>query len=280
MTIDGKPLRVGSYNLLDGGVDEAGDRRWRAQLDVLDALSLDVLAVQEATHWDRDDFARLHATADALRMQPLFAPSRSHGCHIVVFHRWPRVRSERWNPDAGCGSFHHTLARARLRVEGFAHPVVLLATHLDPFSGGDRLAEAGWMTEYAAPGRYTILAGDLNTIGAADPEPDWSRVADHLHSRHRLVLPDGSLGPTDRRAMRLLTAAGFIDPPERLGLVFARTAGYHRTGEPLGRRSDFVLVSAELAPALVGHRVVDTETTRAASDHLPVVVDLALDRLA
>ncbi len=80
--VDDKPLRVGGYNLRDGGVDEAGDRRWRAQLDILDALRLDVLAVQEATHWDRDDFARLHATADALRMQPLFAPSRSHGYSV------------------------------------------------------------------------------------------------------------------------------------------------------------------------------------------------------
>lgn len=46
-------LTVGSYNLLNGGVDDGDDTRLHRQLALLRSLQLDVLAAQEARWWDR-----------------------------------------------------------------------------------------------------------------------------------------------------------------------------------------------------------------------------------
>jgi endonuclease/exonuclease/phosphatase family metal-dependent hydrolase len=139
-------LRVGSYNVMDGGGD-----RWRGQIDLLASLDLDILGIQEAKHWDRDDFERMYATGVALGLQPLFAPSARHGCHLVLLYRWPRLRCQRFRPDIGCGVLHHTASRARFAVEGVSDPVHVIHTHLDPFSPQNRVREVGWMTEFAAP---------------------------------------------------------------------------------------------------------------------------------
>ncbi|MFG3429479.1 endonuclease/exonuclease/phosphatase family protein [Streptomyces californicus] len=273
------PLRVASYNLMDGGTQD-----WPAQLELLASLEADLLGVQEAKHWERSDHARLHEAVEALGMQPLFAPSHSHGCHLVLFYRWPRVRCRGFRPDISCGRFHHTAARAQFTVDGLDERLRVLHWHGHPFSPTGRVTEAGWLTEYADPDHLTLLIGDLNTGGltgvGADREPDWDQVPRHLHSRHRLLLPDGTYGASDRRAMSALANAGFIDPPQQLGMVPPRTAGHWGRGsEPFDRRSDYVLLSRRLAPALQDHRVVDTADSRRLSDHLPVVTSVDLTRL-
>ncbi|MFD7763590.1 endonuclease/exonuclease/phosphatase family protein [Streptomyces microflavus] len=266
-------LRVGSYNVMDGGGE-----RWAEQMELLASLDLDVLGIQEAKHWERQDHARLHATAAKLGMQALFAPSRSHGCHLVLLYRWPRVNCAGFQPDISGGRFHHTASRALLEVDGLA--LRILHTHLHPFAPSARLTEAGWLTEYAAADGLSLLIGDLNTSGSGDPDPaDWGQVAAHLHSRHRQVLADGSYGGTDRRAMHALMNAGFVDPPRHLGLTPPRTAGYWGGNELWDRRSDYVLVSPCLAPTIHEHLVVDTPVTQALGDHLPTVTVLNLNLL-
>ncbi|MFL0026046.1 endonuclease/exonuclease/phosphatase family protein [Streptomyces sp. NBUL23] len=266
----GSLLRVGSYNIMDGGGD-----RWAGQMELLASLDLDVLGLQEAKHWERQDHARLHATAAALGMQALFAPSKSHGCHLVLFYRWPRVACTRFQPDISGGRFHHTASRALLKVDG--HTLRVLHTHLHPFAPAARLKEAGWLTEYAAADGLSLLIGDLNTSGLGDPDPsDWEQVAAHLHSRHRQMLGDGSYGGTDRRAMHALMNAGFIDPARHLGRTPPRTAGHWESGENWDRRSDYVFVSPRLAPTIHDQLVVDTPATQALGDHLPTIAVLDL----
>jgi exodeoxyribonuclease-3 len=264
---------VGSYNLLNGGQE-----RWEEQVRLLGGLNLDVLNVQEAKHWDQKDSERVYETAERLGMQPLLARSRSHGCHLVTFYRWPRVRCLGCSPDAACGNFHHTVMRARLRITGVREPVTLVHTHLDPFSPQDRLAEVQWLTEYAS-GR-TLLAGDLNTPGADDEEPeDWGLIPARQHSGHRMMLPDGSYGGADRRAIRALVHAGFVDPPVQLEQPIPRTAGHMNPEQKWDHRADHVLLSPALAPALHSYEVLDDDATQRLSDHLPVIVTLDLTRM-
>lgn len=265
-------LRVGSYNVMDGGGD-----RWPAQVSLLAAQDLDILGIQEAKHWDRSDRARVHQTAEALGMQALFAPSQHHGCHLVLLYRWPRVRCLAFAPDISAGTFHHAASRAKFAVDGIVEPLWVIHTHLNPFSPSARLTETDWLTEYAGPSHLSLIIVDLNSGGltgtGADREPDdWDLVPAHLHSRHRLVLPDGTYGGSDRRAMSALAQAGFVDPPQHLNIDPARTAGHWGRGsEPWNRRSDYVLLSPRMAPALRGHIVLDTPETRRLSDHLPVI---------
>lgn len=270
-------FRVGSYNVMDGGGD--GDR-WPAQLKLLASQNFDILGIQEAKHWDRHGRARMHQLAEALGMQPLFAPSQHHGCHLVLLYRWPRVRCLSFEPDISFGSFHHAASRAQFTIAGMDRPLTVIHTHLHPFSPAARLVETGWLTEYANDDLFSILLGDLNTVGltgiGADQDPaDWGLVPKHLHSRHRLVLPDGTYGGCDRRAMSALIKAGYVDPPQHLGIAPPRTAGHWRRGsEPWDRRSDYVLLSVGLIPTFHSHVVLDTSRTRRLSDHLIPIVCL------
>ncbi len=241
-------LRIVTWNLFNGGVDGHDAGRLHAQCDILNTLDPDLAVLTEAKDFHERGWERVWTVTNRLGLQPLLALSRSHGCHILVLYRSPTVCVERWDADAAGGQFHHALARARLRVEGIPGPVTLLATHLSPFSGEQRLREASWLAEYAAPGRYAILAGDLNTIGAEDPEPDWSQVPAHLRSRHVLIHPDGTFGPTDRRATRLLAQAGWIDPHTVLGQPPRPTVGHRPDTEGEPRRVDHVLLSPRPRP--------------------------------
>lgn len=266
-------LRIGTYNLLDGG----GERLIR-QTDLLRSLELDILCLQEAKHWDRNGFERMFVTARALGMQPLFAPSASHGCHLITLYRWPRLHCTAFTPDAAEGQFHHTLSRALLDADGILLGVT--HTHLHPFSGLRRLHETGWMTEYGAPDGYELIAADLNSPGPDDPDlEDWQLLPAHLHSRHRLMREDGTYGGIDYRAIQALTTAGFTDPPAHLAVPVPRTAGYWNDNELWDHRSDHILLSPGLTPALTGYDVPDTPDTQALSDHLPVIVTLDLDAL-
>ncbi|MFI6113277.1 endonuclease/exonuclease/phosphatase family protein [Kitasatospora sp. NPDC051164] len=263
-------VRLGTYNLLDGGGE-----RWRAQAEFLRAQNLDVLCLQEAKRWDERGYARMLGFADLLGMQAQFAPSNSHNCHLVTLYRWPRVRCTAFHPDVAEGTFHHTVSRAHFTADG--HELTVLNTHLAPFNGARRSLEAGWLTEYAAAGRRVALAGDLNVRGLDDPElEDWSVIPAELHSRHRLQLPDGSYGGSDRLAMAKLVHAGFTDPVAALGIPVPRTAGYWSDAERWDHRSDHILLAPALTPALSGCEVPDTEEARGLSDHLPFIVTLDL----
>ncbi|GAA3162382.1 MULTISPECIES: endonuclease/exonuclease/phosphatase family protein [Streptomyces] len=268
-------LRVGTYNIRDGGASDAQD--FARQLDLV--AGLDILGLQEAKHWDRDRERRLHDAARALGMQPLLTPSANHGCHLLLLVRAPRVRIVEHTPNLAAGTFHHAASRTLIEVDD-RYRITVLHTHLNPVSPDMRLAEAGWLTEYAEEGRRTLLLGDLNTIGVSDPEPDdWSCVPWHLYSRHRLVLPDGVYGGADRRAIRTLSVAGFIDPPDHLGVAAVPTTGYWPGAEAWARRSDYVLLSEALTPALTDWTVIDNPAARTSSDHLPGIATLDLGLL-
>lgn len=272
-------MRIVSYNLLDGGMDPDGATHRRSrQAELLAALDADLVALQECRWWHRDGWAVLWEFANALGMQALSTPSRSGGHHLATLYRAEAIEVTRSNSNEGRHQFHHALARARMRADGFGE-FWMLNTHLDPFNPDDRRGEVSWLAAYAGPrhgsAQQGVLAGDLNCIGAQDSEPDWRRVATHLHSWHRQVLPRGGcLGPADRRVTEVLQAAGWIDPPRLLGRTPARTAGHWHQTHPTGHRSDYILITRPLADTPTAHHVIDNDTSRELSDHLPVVLDL------
>jgi exodeoxyribonuclease-3 len=263
-------LRAGSYNLLDGG-----GARLSAQLEILRALELDLVALQEVTEGDKDDHALECSIANGLGMQSHLALSASHECHLMIAWNPEKLRRVGYTSDAAEGKLHHGLQRMEFTVVATGRRLVVLNTHLAPFSGDVRANEARWLTEYAAPGRTTLLLGDLNTIGSHDPEPDWGSLPLHLHSRHRLCRDDGTFGPTDRRAIRQLIEAGFTEPFADLPNG-RHTVGHWSDEDTIHRRSDFIL-GAGVTFRAAG--VVDTSDARRASDHLPpyVVIDAPSD---
>ncbi|MFE7120484.1 endonuclease/exonuclease/phosphatase family protein [Streptomyces sp. NPDC057654] len=282
-------LKAATYNLLDGG--QARPTRGLAgrlpdQLALLRDLDLDILCLQEGKNWHRDKHHTVYAVAEQLRMQALFAPSPRHGCHLVILYRWPRLVPRVFEPDLACGTFHHTAALAQFAIQG--HGLLnVINTHLNPFDPTARRGEVGWLTEYAKPGRDTLLSGDLNFGEPVATTPDelTARIPADEYSRHLVQGPDGAwTDEVDLRALHALLGADFVDPPAALGLPIPRTAGYWtnavtgQSSEHLwDHRSDYTLLSPALAPALYASEVIDTPAARLLSDHLPVTVTLDLD---
>ncbi|MGC0423230.1 endonuclease/exonuclease/phosphatase family protein [Embleya sp. AB8] len=256
-------LRVGTYNLFEGG-----GPRLPAQLAMLRAMDLDLVALQEVKDGDRDDHALECLIANELGMQSALARSASGRCHLMLAWKPDKLTRVNYTADAAEGAFHHALQRVEFVVPATGEPLTVLNTHLAPSSDDDdRDGEARWLTEYATPGQCTLLLGDLNTIGANDPDPDWSRLPDHLHPRHRLCLDEGVFGLTDRRTIRVLVRAGFVDPFE--GLPHGRnTVGYRneKKEDDILRRSGLIL-GAGLKFRAAG--VVDEPTVHQLSEHLP-----------
>ncbi|MEU8495116.1 hypothetical protein [Pseudonocardia alni] len=137
--------------------------------------------------------------------------------------------------------------------------------------------QVGWLAALAAPDRCSIIAGDANSLALGDPEPpDWARLPAHLGVRYLQPDHPGQAPVADRSALALLRRAGFVDAAAVHGdLAPTVPAAGFPDAEFVPFRCDHVLLSPALAPGLTTYRVLDDDRTAHASDHLPVVVELA-----
>ncbi|MFJ8582845.1 endonuclease/exonuclease/phosphatase family protein [Micromonospora sp. NPDC093277] len=264
-------LRVMTWNILTGGRDRDGTDRWDRIVEVVAAQRPDVLALQELRGLDRD--GRMRELAGRLGMMPHLARSW-FGQPVAVLVRAPLrvLRSGRVRRP-----FHH--ATAQVQVATGAGPLTVFSTHLNPYSAGRRRTEADWLAVAVrrTGGRLALLAGDLNTL---DPAVDHTaRLADlPTLYRRRHLRRDGRT--VDTRAVSRLLDVGLVDlwpctgggepdgptvPTRHAGAEFAPT------------RLDYLLATPELAALTRAVRVVRGGHTDTASDHYPVVADLALN---
>jgi exodeoxyribonuclease III len=131
----------------------------------------------------------------------------------------------------------------------------------------ERLAR--WLREQRKPGEARVLGGDFN-VAPTDTDV-WDPAACHGGTH---------VSAEERAAFSSLLAAGLVDAyrlrhPEanRYSWWDYRAGSFHKN---LGMRIDHLLVSAELAPRVVGSEI-DREARKGKpipSDHAPVVVDL------
>ncbi|MEU4659505.1 endonuclease/exonuclease/phosphatase family protein [Streptomyces sp. NPDC023723] len=275
-------LRAVAWNLYLGGLDGADESRLRTQMKILADLAPDILCLPECTRWDEDDQRRLWWTAHELGLTPVaMAPSRigDGRNYTTLLYRPSRLRLI-GRRVLGREVFHHALIRARLRpVAAGDHDgcdFLAFGTHFSYVDGDVRLHEARWLTDYGGefsgvPPR-AILLGDLNT---PDREPEsWSLVPNNLHSRYRIVLPNGEFGGVDSRALDVLLNSGWGDPQVLTGEKRAPTVGYFYPNEPVPWCLDYGLVAGLQVTA---YRTYDTPQARAVSDHLPVILDVETD---
>lgn len=250
-------FRIASWNIRKGG-----RRRRRAIASVLQSLDPDVAVLQEAT-----DPAVVRWLAEATgSLVALHRPGRS----VAVLSRvaWDETR---W----------HRLPTGRLfiEVESREPAIRMLGVHLS--AGLSRRGERRRSREIdhvlavaaASPAAdRTLIAGDLNAIAPSDlPRvsslPAWIRL---------LLRIDGGIGTS---VVRRVLEHGYGDAfrtfnPSDPGATMP-------AGAP-SVRLDYLMLAPGLVPAASGCRIggVDPSLVVAASDHLPVVLDLDLDGLA
>ncbi|TBO57078.1 endonuclease/exonuclease/phosphatase family protein [Streptomyces kasugaensis] len=269
--------RFCTYNLLLGGSDES---RLRKQESLLTDISPDVLALQECALGDEAGHTRLRLMAERLGMA-IVTMARSAGNEknfTALLYRPSKFRVVTWRLR-GIDVFHHSLIEALMRPVGASdseRDFLAFATHLSWADGESRLREARRLTDYGGkfpgtPGRAVLLM-DSNV---PDREPEsWDLVPRNLWPRYRLVNDDGTFGPADERALRVLLGVGWTDPATLTGQGRAATVGYYYANETAEFRLDHILTAGDWD--VRGYRTHDTEELRTLSDHLPVTLDIRL----
>ncbi|MGI5337724.1 hypothetical protein ACQEVS_10145 [Streptomyces sp. CA-181903] len=127
----------------------------------------------------------------------------------------------------------------------------------------------------AAPGRRSLVVGDINSIGLGYPEPDWDRLPPHLLNGH--LRSPGREAVSDREAVELLARAGFVDASVPVHKETVATAAFGEGDVP--RRQDLILQSPDMAAAQVDYQVHKQTVDRELSDHAAVSADYDLRRL-
>lgn len=262
---------------------------------------------------------KLQELAEATDLECRYAPNKpavavgNHRFHVGLL--W----TEGITPEGGWGAYSGTNmwhSEAKLHFDvGARTPVQHASYHAPPFGRYRRADEAervlSTMTrpDNRPPG---LIAGDWNAVSADrvfrqgwisedDAEPDrWV-----LYDKDPYTGRDasGELKPwhgdlvyqakweydsegrrrwwADREPGEVLYAGGLRDAAAALNAPWQTTVGHWPEGDPYGeRRIDAIRVTEEVEPALRGYEVINTELSRSASDHLPVVVTYAPTAIA
>jgi endonuclease/exonuclease/phosphatase family metal-dependent hydrolase len=296
------PARFGTYNMLDLFAGDSAEDLGHYELvvGVIRELDADVLAVQEILAPDAEAAARRlrQLAADAgLRCE---APGPGgpeaavafggHGYHVGLMWRDGIEARPGSLRCYGGRDFWHGLALVTLDMGGtlIRHG----AFHASPFcrrlraDQNERLVAAVTRPRDEPP---VLVGADWNTESAdrgpagalyepADPYAGVEWFADLIYQCQWDYDEQGRRRHwADREPGDVLWAGGLHDAAAVTGAAWQPTAGHHPAdvyGEHgVRRRIDAVRVTDALVPALRAHQVIDTAQTRAASDHLPVMVE-------
>ena len=251
----------GSYNVLNGGLDDGSDKRLLRQLAMLADAGADCWAFQEAKGWrgEHADYRLFHLAERVLRMRGFLVRSAHHGCDLALFIRESAgIRVIRQRHEQGL-PYWHGVARLEVEADGMPGPLYLVSAHLAPSSPIIRLAEAEAFALLAKDGPV-IADGDWNAVPATDPDPPTAGATPG-HTRRKL----------DRAAARAIEEAGFTDVAAHLGDL-AATVGYLGP-DKLAYRCDRIYTTLP-AGTITGYQVITED--QPASDHRPVIATFRL----
>jgi exodeoxyribonuclease III len=252
-------LRVMTYNIQTGGVDDDGTDRLPLIHAIVQEARPDILAIQEANELELRWRRRLFAFERATGLRGLLVRSRS-GYHGAVFIRPGAVPISLRTGDAD--DSYRALIELVVETAGGLR-LTVSAVHLDPISPERRLAGALECTN-APP---AIALGDFNNCRADDPgiAEAWAQFG----ARHRAR---SGLGQPDDRLFAALERAGYVDLYRR----FHPGQPGHTIDAAGGLRIDYIFATADLAARATSCEVIRTPETSRASDHHPVVADFDL----
>ncbi|HEY0866135.1 MAG TPA: endonuclease/exonuclease/phosphatase family protein [Fimbriimonas sp.] len=263
-------MRVMSYNTLLGGYDGDDDSRYHKLVAAVNEARPDVLMCQELQHYLRWGQRRnLRFERDTgLRGFLAFAPHTD--LHTAVYIG-PGVKPISF--EAESTHFWHSAAMLTAEAPGFDRPVTFVSIHLCPAATPARIQEAAFLMAFGAPDAHALLAGDFNTLSPFDPEREnfWG-IPTHHRARHLTV--DGKL---ETRPMDDFEMYGLKDVAAHLGknLDYTVPSDGHAEGNFCRVRLDYFLASADLLDRFSSYQVVKTPNTDVASDHFPIMVEMA-----
>ncbi len=255
-----------TYNILEGARD-----RLDVVAAVVRAADPDVLAITEANGFD--DPKRMAAAEGAFRMKGVLGAAES-GFHVALFLK------PGWKVEASGSEFYpffHAALWAKLHGDGDREFTAVVA-HLNPFSPDERLAEIRALCRHAMPGEKSLLMGDFNCMAPGDAI-DASVLELPRNILARFIKEAADPVEFDRREIALAEWAGFVDVyrklnPKKPGWTLMTT----RFGAALRARMriDYMLATERMAKRALSAEVIETDESRRASDHYPVLATFDL----
>jgi endonuclease/exonuclease/phosphatase family metal-dependent hydrolase len=250
-------LRVMTYNIRNGGVEDDLTNRIPLIHDVIREVSPDILAVQEANEFEARSFYRLFDFERATGLRGLLGLS-STGFHGAIFLRRD-FQPLTLRVDSTSGN--NAVLDLSLRTpNGFQ--LTVCSVHLDPVSADIRLAGAHHST--AAP--PAIVMGDFNNCRADDPgaQEAFEQAAPRRKAR-------AGTDRFDDRALLAVERSGYVDlfrhlHPGELGHTILP-----------GGRIDYIFATVDLTACAQICEVVRTPLAERASDHFPIFADFDID---
>jgi endonuclease/exonuclease/phosphatase family metal-dependent hydrolase len=244
-------LRLASYNIRFGG-----HRREARLAEVIGSLDADVTVLQEATHHAVVDEIARRAGYDHVVRRPGWSVAAMSRLPFAAV-AWHRVRVGRGFLDLDLGPKRPRIVGVHLRA-GLSRR----GERLRQLEAADLLTVVGAPTD-----RPTILIGDFNAVAPGDGPtirrmPLWIRL---------LLRFDGGIR---HETMGALLEAGYVDTFRRL---HPTDDGFTMPSVDPSCRLDYGLIGERFVDRVVECRPASVPPTLAAtaSDHLPLVVDLA-----
>lgn len=258
-------LRLMTYNILGGGGKRAGLIR-----SVIAQEKPDILALNECNGWHRENAKLLREYAAALGMNAVMAVK--HGANVVLLVKRDLPILEVLSDTERQG---HGLLVVKVEAPD-GRPLKVIATHMMHTSPDVRLKEMREIVRYIGAGERCVVMGDLNSISPHD-EADLELVPE---SQRKRFAKDGKI---DTTVIERLESAGMIDAYRLKHPEWSesdRTVGTAISKDPAHARArlrlDYIFVSLNLADGVERAEILNTDLTNRASDHFPVVVDLAV----
>jgi len=267
-------MKIVTYNIRNWQ-NNAGEDNVRQVLQTLQQMDADVIGLNEVLHPHPSpdpDLTALAHLARELGMASAFGPSfqPQDAFHLpavmsgnALLSRWPILASAAHHLTPVV-NHQRGLLEARILLPDHS-PLTVYVTHLEPKNENVRVEQLRSVLSWTVRdrGKPHLLMGDLNTYNPADFENEQALA------RFRAQAEARGFTFFQAQVIPRLLKNGYVDA------CAATPLPTWDTEDVLWARMDFVLLSEPLAPRLVECQVVDTPTTRIASDHLPVLVKLA-----
>ncbi len=267
-------MRVLTYNVHGWLTPDGGAANVDMLATVISATGADLVGLNEVFHpWHTAAGPALKALADSLGMAYAFGPTLPaepapddipYG--NALLSRWPiqAYASHHLAPTVSYG--RRGLLEVRVLLPS-SQPFTLYVTHLDHRSEAIRLEQWAsantWLLRDR--GRPHLLLGDFNALAAAD----YPTSEDVEQLKAYQIAQGWPVPAFDLTAQ--VGKAGYVDAFDRSGLGPGPT---WPSAAP-ERRIDYIFLPEVLADGLASCSCWDSPTARDASDHLPLLAEIA-----
>lgn len=263
-------LRLITYNVWYG-FSKVPDRK-PEYLNWMKQQAPDIVSLQELNGYTEERLAK-----DAAAWQhPHSALLKTKGFPTGITSRYPIEEVQRT-----LDGFHHGLLRVKIRG------LYVYVIHLHPSNWETRVHETELILQDVASlpaGSSVILAGDFNTFSSDDAKYYRHGKLEPFFQKRDQTYGEKNLrdGKLDFSVIDRFKAAGFVDlASSKRGPEFVFSGSFPTKIEKPGdhgdaRRLDYVFAKPPLAKQVTRAEVIASEKTWILSDHLPVIVDFAL----